>query len=85
MNPDEYLDALLTLPQLRHALVSPDARWVAWTWFGVGPAADVYAVPTDGSAPPVRLTDTPDNTMASRGRPTAPPCWSARTTRATSA
>jgi Tol biopolymer transport system component len=29
---------------------------VAWSWSRVGPAADVFAAPTDGSAPPVRLT-----------------------------
>lgn len=63
MTPTDYLDALLALPRLYAPQVSPDGRWVAWTWFGVGPAADVYAAPTDGSAPPVRLTDTDDDTI----------------------
>lgn len=58
MRPDEYLEALLELPSLRAAARSPDGRWVAWTWFGVGPTADVYATPTDGSAAPTRLTET---------------------------
>lgn len=62
MNPEQYLDALLTLPRLFGAEVSRDGKWVAWTWFGTGPAADVFAVPTDGSREPVRLTETPDNT-----------------------
>ena len=69
MHREQFLDALLSLPRLvaspayQLPPVSPDGRWVAWTWFGVGPAADVYAAPTDGSAPPIRLTDTPDNTI----------------------
>ncbi len=62
MTPDEYLDAILSLPSIYTLAVSPDGRWVAWAWYNVGPAADVYVAPTDGSAPPVRLTDTPDNT-----------------------
>jgi dipeptidyl aminopeptidase/acylaminoacyl peptidase len=63
MSPDEYLDALLSLPGMVAPSVSPDGRWVAWTWFRAGPAADVYAAPTDASTPPVRLTDTPENTL----------------------
>ncbi len=62
MVPDQFLDTLLSLPALEDAGVSPDGRWAAWTWFRAGPAADVYAVPTDGSIPPIRLTNTPENT-----------------------
>ncbi len=61
-SPSDYLDHLLSLPKLGGAVVSPDLKWVAWTWYGRGPAADVYAAPTDGSAPPVRLTDTKQDT-----------------------
>jgi dipeptidyl aminopeptidase/acylaminoacyl peptidase len=63
MNSEEFLDALLAMPNLGAALVSPDGKWVAWSWFGIGPAADVFVVPTDGSVAPLRLTDTPDNTL----------------------
>jgi dipeptidyl aminopeptidase/acylaminoacyl peptidase len=63
MNSMEYLDALLSLPVLRGAQVSRDGRWVAWTWYNAGPAADVYAAPTDGSMPPLRLTEMPENTF----------------------
>jgi dipeptidyl aminopeptidase/acylaminoacyl peptidase len=63
MTPAEYLDALLALPRLITPKVSPDGHWVAWTWFGAGPAADVYAAPTDGSTPPLRLSDTADDTI----------------------
>ena len=59
----EYLDQLLGLPGMWQPMVSRDGRWVAWTWFRAGPTADVYAAPTDGSAPPIRLTDTPENTF----------------------
>ena len=38
------------------AEVSPDGRWVAWSWSRLGPTADVYATRTDGSGQPVRLT-----------------------------
>ncbi len=62
MTSEEYLDAMLTLPGMWGPQVSRDGRWVAWTWFRTGPAADVFYAPTDGSSPPVRLTETIDNT-----------------------
>ena len=62
MNTEQYLDALLTLPAIYHPLVSRDLKWVAWTWFRMGPAADVFLAPTDGSQPPIRLSETPENT-----------------------
>jgi len=66
MNPEEYLDALLNLPGIDDELwpqVSRDGKWVAWTWFHTGPVADVYVAPTDGSTPPIRLTETGQNTL----------------------
>src|SRR3954452_23110872 len=63
MDREQYLDLLLGLPRLYGPQVSSDGRWVAWTWYSVGPAADVYVAPTDGSAAPVRLTNTDENTM----------------------
>jgi len=66
MNAEIFLDALLGLPVIDDELwpqVSPDGRWVVWTWFQTGPAADVFAVPSDGSSPPVRLTDTDQDTF----------------------
>jgi len=65
MNPEEYLDELLNLPGIDDDLwpqVSRDGKWVAWTWFHTGPAADVFVAPTDGSTPPIRLTETSQNT-----------------------
>src|SRR5688572_4801006 len=60
--PAEFLDHLLALTKLGGEAVSPDLNYVAWTWYGRGPAADVYLAPTDGSLPPTRLTDTPQDT-----------------------
>src|SRR5688500_5421345 len=60
---EAYLDALLSLPRLLFPQVSQDGRWVAWCWLGVGEAIDVFAAPTDGSQPPLRLTDTHENTL----------------------
>jgi dipeptidyl aminopeptidase/acylaminoacyl peptidase len=62
MRSSEYLDALLSLPIIRGAQVSRDGQWVAWTWRNAGPADDVYVASTDGSRPPVRLTETQENT-----------------------
>lgn len=52
----DILDALLQLPSVYGAQLSPDGRWVAWIWSGTGPTTDVYVAPTDGSAAPVRLS-----------------------------
>jgi len=62
-SPDGFLDALLTLPKLASTAVSPDGRWAAWTWYGIGPTANVYAAPIDRSAPPLRLTHSSDDTV----------------------
>ena len=66
MNSEEYLDALLSLPSIDDELwpqVSRDRKWVAWTWFHSGPATDVFVAPIDGSKPPIRLTETDQNTL----------------------
>jgi len=62
MNNEEYLDYLLTLPGIFRPIISRDQKFVAWTWFRMGPAADVFVAPADGSRPPLRLSETPDNT-----------------------
>jgi dipeptidyl aminopeptidase/acylaminoacyl peptidase len=63
LQSDTFLEALLQLPELWGPKVSRDGQWVAWTWFQVGPAADVFVAPTDASAPPLRLTQTKDHTF----------------------
>jgi dipeptidyl aminopeptidase/acylaminoacyl peptidase len=55
---DLRLDALLSIPALFGPRVSPDGKWVAWSWSRLGPAADVFAAPTEGSQAPLRLTET---------------------------
>lgn len=63
MSPDQYLDALLALPALHSAQVSPDGAWIAWTWHNAGPTANVFLVSTDGTQAPVQLTDAPQDTV----------------------
>ncbi len=60
--PTDRLDLLLSLPRLYGGEVSPDGKWVVWMWAGLNPTMDIYAAQTDGSEPPIRLTDTPENT-----------------------
>jgi dipeptidyl aminopeptidase/acylaminoacyl peptidase len=55
---DLRLESLLSIPALFGPCVSPDGEWVAWSWSRLGPAADVFAAPTDGSQAPLRLTET---------------------------
>jgi dipeptidyl aminopeptidase/acylaminoacyl peptidase len=57
---DLRLEALLSIPALFGPCISPDGKWVAWSWSRLGPAADVFVAPTDGSQPPLRLTETVD-------------------------
>src|SRR5258708_22950089 len=63
MRPRSFIDAILALPALGRALLSPDGTQWAWTWYSKAPAADIYVAPSDGAAPPRRLTDTPDDTQ----------------------
>ncbi len=69
MTPEEYLDALLKLPKLYYPKVSYDGKKVAWTWSQVGPAADVFYALTDGSAPPVQLSQTRQDTWIASWTP----------------
>ena len=69
MTLDRHLEALLSIPVLSGPQVSPDGGWVAWSWSRLGPAADVFAAPTDGSAPPIRLTETADDTLVASWTP----------------
>jgi dipeptidyl aminopeptidase/acylaminoacyl peptidase len=61
MAPERFIDALLSLPVLGRALLAPDGRHVAWSWSRLAPAADIFVAPTDGAAPPRRLTSTADD------------------------
>jgi len=53
---EHYLDQFLSLPKLYGSGASPDGKWVAWVWAGIGATMDVYAAPTDGSSEPICLT-----------------------------
>ena len=60
--PDNNLEALLSVPIVSGPMVSPDGDWVAWNWTRIGPVMNVFCAPTDGSLPPVQLTDTLEDT-----------------------
>ena len=62
MPGDPLLHLLLTLPDIRSAYLSPDGRWVAFAWYRIHPNLDVFLVPSDGSALPVALSNTPEAT-----------------------
>src|SRR5216683_1695761 len=74
---DSFIDALLALPVMGRAVVSPDGRLVAWSWYRKAPAADIYLAPTDGTAAanekPRRLTATPDDTVLVSWAPDSTP------------
>jgi dipeptidyl aminopeptidase/acylaminoacyl peptidase len=59
---DPFLHQLLFLPEVWNARLSPDGRWVAFEWYRIHENLDVFLVPSDGSAPPVALTHTPEFT-----------------------
>jgi hypothetical protein len=57
-----YLHQLMTLPTVQDARLSPDKRWVAYTWYRMHENVDVFLVPSDGSQAPTALTHTPEAT-----------------------
>ncbi|HLE53431.1 MAG TPA: hypothetical protein VI755_15300, partial [Anaerolineales bacterium] len=69
MSTHKFLHQLLHLPTVVFALLSPDARWVAFVWQRRHENLDVFVVPSDGSAPPVALTHTPEYTWLTSWTP----------------
>jgi len=63
MKEENSLESLLTIPEIFNSLISMDSKYVAFTWINVHPNADVFIVPTDGSARPIALTETPEATF----------------------
>lgn len=59
---DTFLQQLLSLPTVLSAFLSPDGRWLAFTWYRFHENIDVFVVPADGSASPAPLTHTPEVT-----------------------
>ncbi len=58
-----FLEQLLGLPTVLAAKLSPDGRFIAFSWYRVHENVDVFVVPSDGSKPPVALTHTPEETV----------------------
>ncbi|MCW4019628.1 MAG: hypothetical protein NWF14_00135, partial [Candidatus Bathyarchaeota archaeon] len=63
MKKTGFLDALLTIPQIRRPVISKNSRQIAYTWIGLHPNVDVFTVPTDGATRPTALTETPEATF----------------------
>jgi dipeptidyl aminopeptidase/acylaminoacyl peptidase len=63
MDDTNFLQQLLSLPTVLYARLSPDGRWVAFMWYRVHSHIDVFVVPADGSAAPLALTNTPEETQ----------------------
>jgi dipeptidyl aminopeptidase/acylaminoacyl peptidase len=49
------------IPDFWEMNLSKDGNWAAWTWTGATEAGNVWVSPTDGSAPPRRVTNEPDH------------------------
>lgn len=62
MSSDNFLHQLMTMPTVEEARLSPDKRWVAFTWYRRYENVDVFLVPSDGSQAPIALTHTPEAT-----------------------
>jgi dipeptidyl aminopeptidase/acylaminoacyl peptidase len=62
MIKESFLHQLMTLPTVLEARLSPDKRWVAFTWYRIHENIDVFLVPSDGSQPPIAMTHTPEAT-----------------------
>lgn len=54
---DPFLDRLLSLPTLYSASLSPDGTQLALIWGKLGPTAQLWLQPADGSQPPRCLID----------------------------
>ena len=50
-----------SLPGFETVRASGDGTWAYWAWTGRHETAEIYAAPTDGSAPPLRLTHGTDH------------------------
>lgn len=62
---NKIIDQLFNTPYVQLASVSPNRKWVVWTWFNKGPKADLYiASLQDPSLPPKKISNFKQNTMA---------------------
>ncbi len=52
-----FLESLFKTPKIYGIQVSPDYKWVAWSWKNIGPVVQIFIAPTDGSVEPVVYTN----------------------------
>jgi len=57
----QFAAAWAQYPIIWSPRVSPDGRWLAWTWTGPDETGNVWIAATDGTQPPRRLTDGSDH------------------------
>jgi dipeptidyl aminopeptidase/acylaminoacyl peptidase len=62
MSTDPFLDQILHLPSVEEARLSPDGKWIAFSWYRMHENIDIFLAPSDGSQPPLALTDTSEFT-----------------------
>lgn len=65
LSSESFLDALLNLPIVKGATLSPDGSKVAFTWVGMGEARDVFVAGSKGEGVQ-RITETPNDTYVLR-------------------
>lgn len=53
--PADWLDRLIALPELESPKLSPDGRWLVWSWAGLEATTGLWIVSTDGAAAPRTL------------------------------
>ncbi len=60
---EDYLDDLLTIPFIYSPQISPNGKYLAYSWRNINPNIDVFYVPTNGGSEPIALSNTPEMTM----------------------
>jgi len=59
----DFLEALLSIPAIYGYAISKDSKYVVYTWKNIHPNLDVFALPSDGTARPLALTETSEATF----------------------
>jgi Tol biopolymer transport system component len=53
----DYIDQILDTPNFYMAKVSPDLKYIAWSWSNIGPIGDIYIASIDKKEKPRKLTN----------------------------
>ena len=63
MNDKEFLENLLTVPEIRSNKISPKGDKLAYSWKNIHPNIDVFLLDIKKKAKPIALTKTPELTI----------------------